>query len=259
MGIAMSLQLPLPTNDKEFGFINNPIGTHIGRTMMLRELRLLLAACGKCASLDEYRAAVIDENVLLKKTLATRKASFRSLRELYALDKNVLLFRALRDLWDEDIQAQPLLALLCAVARDPLLKGSAELILSAPISEAITPQKITEVVNASFPNRYSQKVLASIGRNAASTWQQAGLLSGKLHKVRSRGQSSPAALAYALLLGHLLDSRGEALFHTLWCRLLDNPPHVLYEQAVIASQSGWIEYRHLGNVTEVSFWYLLRK
>ena len=253
----MSLQVP--TTAKEIGFVNEPVGTHGSRTMMLAELRLLLAACQMSASLEEYRSAIVDENVLLKKTVTTRKDSFRRLRELYALNKNILLFRALRDLWDDDIQAQPLLALLCAVARDPLLKGTAETILAIPTGETVTPTMTTEAVNASFPNRYSPKTLKSTGQNVISSWQQAGLLSGKLHKVRVRAQSRPASVAYALLLGYLSGARGEALFRTLWCRLLDTPEHILHEHALAASQRGWIEYRHMGDVTEIGFRYLLRK
>jgi len=253
----MSIQVSALAN--EYGFVNEPVGAHSSRTMMLAELRLLLAACPQSASLVEYRSAIIDENVLLKKTVATRKASFRWLRELYALDRKTLLFRALRDLWDEDAQAQPLLALLSAIARDPLLRSTAERILSIPMGETVTPTMLAEAVNTSFPNRYNPKTLASIGRNAISSWQQAGLLSGKLHKVRISAQSLPASIAYALLLAYLSDARGEALFRTLWCRLLDAPLHILHAQALVASQRGWIEYRHMGDVTEVGFRHLLRK
>jgi len=253
----MSIQIPALSNER--GFINEPVGAHSSRTMMLADLRLLLAACPQSSSLEEYRSAIIDENVLLKKTVATRKVSFRWMRELYALDRKILLFRALRDLWNEDTQAQPLLALLSAVARDPILKSTVERILSIPVGETVTPTMLAEVVNTSFPNRYNPKTLASIGRNAISSWQQAGLLSGKLHKVRVKAQSQPASVAYALLLGYLSDARGEALFRTLWCRLLDAPLHILHEHALAASQRGWIEYRHMGDVTEVGFRHLLRK
>lgn len=253
----MSLQVP--TSAHEIGFVNEPVGAHSSRTMMLAELRLLLTACQSSASLEEYRSAIIDENVLLKRTLTTRKVSFRWLRELYSLNKNTLLFRSLRDLWDDDVQAQPLLALLSAVARDPILKGTAERILAIPTGETVMPTTVAEAVNASLPNRYKPNTLASIGRNAISSWQQAGLLRGKLHKVRVRAESRPASVAYALLLGYLSGARGEALFQTLWCRLLDTPVHVLHEQAFAASQRGWIEYRHMGDVTEIGFRYLLRK
>jgi len=253
----MSIQVSALAN--EYGFINEPVGAHSSRTMMLAELRLLLTACPQSASFEEYRSAIIDENVLLKKTVATRKVSFRWLRELYALDRKTLLFRALRDLWDEDTQAQPLLALLSAVARDPLLRSTTESILTIPIGETVTPEMMMDAVNVSFPDRYSPKTLKSTGQNIISSWQQAGLLSGKLHKVRMSAQSLPASVAYALLLAYLSDARGEALFRTLWCRLLDAPVHILHEQALVASQRGWIEYRHMGDVTEVGFRHLLRK
>src|SRR5258708_2520410 len=253
----MSLQIPISAD--EFGFINEPVSVHSSRTMMLAELRLLLAACQKAASLDEYQAAIIEENILLKRTVATRRVSFLRLRDLYALNTHILLFRSLRDLWDDDVEAQPFLALLSAVARDAILRGTAEKILALPIGDAVSPDMLAEAVNASFPHRYNSTTLASIGRNAISSWQQAGLLSGKLNKVRVQVHSHPASVAYALLLGHLSGARGEALFLTLWCRLLDTPMHILHEQAIVASQRGWIEYRHMGNVTEVGFRYLLRK
>jgi hypothetical protein len=253
----MSTQVRALAN--EYGFVDKPVGAHSSRTMMLAELRLLLAACPQSASLEEYRSAIVDENVLLKDTVATRKVSFRWLQELYALDRRLSIFRPLRDLWDEDIQAQPMLALLSSAARDPILRETAEMMLAIPVGETVTPTMIAETVNAKFPNRYKLNTLASIGRNAISSWQQAGLLHGKLHKVRVKAESRPASVAYALLLGYLSGARGEALFHTLWCRLLDSPAHVLHEQAFAASQRGWIEYRHMGDVTEIGFRYLLRK
>ena len=253
----MTLQVPAQSN--EHGFVNEPVGAHSSRTMMLAELRLLLAACQQSASLEEYRSAIIDENVLLKQTVATRKATFRWLQEFYALDRKIFLFRALRDLWDDDIQAQPLLALLSTVARDPLIKSTTERILAIPVGETVTREMLMDAVNVSFPDRYSPKTLKSTGQNIISCWQQAGLLSGKLHKVRVKAESRPSSVAYALLLGYLSGARGEALFRTLWCRLLDAPANILHEQAFAASQRGWIEYRHMGDVTEVGFRYLLRK
>ncbi|NWF82104.1 MAG: hypothetical protein HXY37_18970 [Chloroflexi bacterium] len=196
--------------------------------------------------------------MLLKPTVMTRRRSIRRLKELYRLDRNVLLFRALRDLWDVDANAQPLLAMLCAVATDPLLRCTADLLLSLPVDAEVTPQQFEATVKEVFPSRYSPASRASIGRNVASSWQQSGHLRGKLHKFRVHAECRPPALVYALLLGALQDVQGEALFNTLWCRLLDTPGHVLHSQAAAASQRGWLEYRRAGNVTEVGFRYLLR-
>lgn len=253
----MLLHVPAPA--LEFGFMNEPVGTHGSRTIMLAELRLLLESRPPETDIEQYRSAVLDDNVLLKKTAATRRESFRRLRELYALNSNVLLFHALRDLWDAEVEAQPLLALLCATTRDPILRGTADLILAVPTEAQVTPHMISKAAQDSFPDRYNPTMLAGIGRHAASSWQQSGHLKGKLHKIRVQAESRPANVAYALLLGYLCGDRGEGLFHTLWSQLLDTPTHILHQQALVASQHGWLEYRRSGDVTDISFRYLLRE
>lgn len=250
--------LGVPDSGLDFGFMYDPVGTHGSRTIMLRELRQLLGAEVDGDELASYRGAIVDGNVLLKSTVTTRKESFRRLRELYALDTNVFLFRSLRDLWVGDETAQPLLALLCACARDPILRMTAPLILKTPVGETVTPHQISETTRQAFPDRYNPTMLANIGRHAASSWQQSGHLRGRLHKTRAQAESRPTAVAYALLLGHLSDVRGDNLFTTIWCQLLDAPVHVIREQAQAASRQGWIEYRSGGGVTEVGFRHLLR-
>jgi hypothetical protein len=248
-----------PTLATAAGFANGLGGTHTSRTMMLAELRLLLAACPPIAPIGMYREAAVEENVLRKSTQTTRLRTLRGLRELYALDRSRIVFRALRDLWDADVQAQPLLALLCAVARDRLLRASSVVILSTPVSTPVTPQMLSDAIREQLPAQYNVATLGKIGRNLASSWTQSGHLRGRTRKVRGQAMSRPAAVAYALLLGHLTGVRGNALFETVWARLLDAPAHVLHEQAPVASKLGWIEYRHTGSVTDISFRHLLRR
>jgi hypothetical protein len=226
--------------------------------MMLSELRLLLTSCPPNTDIEGYSSAIVDGNSLLKKTGSTRRKSFRHLRELYGLDRSLILFRALRDLWEQDSQSQPLLALLCAIARDPSLRATTRVILDAPESSIVTSEMMTRAVEEHYPGRLMVSTLAKIGRNTASSWTQSGHLVGRTEKVRVMVQSHPIALAYALLLGHLCDARGEALFHTLWAKVLDAPVHTLQEKAILASQQGWLEYRQSGAVTEITFDYLLR-
>lgn len=208
---------------------------------------------------EQFRAAVVEDNVLLKNTAATRQESFRRLRELYALEERTLLFRALRDLWAEDESGQPLLALLCCCARDSILRATSDLILSLPQYASVTPQMIEQTTDEAFPGRYNPTMLANVGRHAASSWQQSGHLAGRLPKTRARATATPAATAYALLLGHLCGAQGDALFDTRWARLLDAPPAALRELARRAAQHGWLEYRYGGGVTEITFRHLLRE
>jgi hypothetical protein len=240
------------------GVYDQPIGTHLSRTLMLTDLRRLLDYSPATAEAATYRAAVIDENVLLKPTATTRRISFSRLRDLYILDPEVLLFQVLRELWYEDAEAQPLLALLCALARDVLLRSTAEQLVALPIGSPITPDQLAAIAQRAFPDRYSAASLSSLGRNLASSWQQSGHLAGKLNKVRARAICRPSDVVYALLLGYVTGSRGEGLFHTLWARVLDSSPHSLYEQAQVAAQRGWIEYRRAGDVVEVGFRHLMR-
>jgi len=223
---------------------------------MLSELRLLLAASPGTATREWYREAILDANVLMKRTMATRRESLRRLRELYALDPDITLFRALRAIWYLEEKAHSQLALLCAVARDPILRETADFILGLSNGTPVTPYQIADRAEQAFPGRYNNTMLANIGRHAASSWQQSGHLSGRVKKVRAKSECSPASTAYALFLGYLCGARGDGLFETLWARLLDAPTDVVRDQTFRASQQGWLEYRHTGMVTEITFRHL---
>lgn len=233
-------------------------GPHTSRTMMLAELTNLLDATPAAAGVADLKAAVTDHNVLGKNTLSGRQRTYRYLRELYALDLGNLAFRALRDLWDVDPDARPLLTLLSALARDPVLRATAPAILDTPVGASVASSDLTATVKTAYPGAYGDAIAAKIGRNTASTWTQSGHVVGRTRKVRTRVQCRPAAVAYALLIGHTEGRRGEMLFDTLWCRVLDHPKDMLIEQAVRASQRGLLEFKHGGDVTEVNFGMLLR-
>lgn len=243
---------------KYYGFRVDTYGTILSRSIMLADLRVLLAVCPASAGKSAYRSAVVEENVLGKPTASACRIAFHRLREFYLLDPEFLIFRALRDLWDADRAAQPLLALLCATGRDPILRAITRFLLALPDGDTVTPALISAEAERQFPSKFSRSVLAALGRNIASSWQQAGLLLGRRPKTRSQAESRPTAVAYALLLGDLCGRRGQALFDTLWVQLLDAPTHVLREQAAAASRQGWIEYRAAGDVVEVSFRHLVR-
>ena len=246
----------IPSSATAYGFTTSGLGAHSSRTMMLSELRLLLAACPAQAGYADYQRAALDENVLLKQTVVTRQKSFRYLRELYGLAPSLLLFRALRELWDAEAGERPLLALLCAVGRDPSLRATCGVILNSRPGEAITSDQLARAAGEFYPG-LQVSTLAKIGRNTASSWAQSGHLAGRTDKQRTAVQAGPISTTYALLLGYLCGGRGAALFETLWARLLDAPRHALHEYAQQAAQQGWLEYRHAGEVTEITFRHFL--
>ena len=255
----MTTDSRVPRSAATFGLRIKPTGTHLSRTLQLEELRTLLAGLPPCATEDDYKEAAIDQNLLGKPTASARRITFERLRELYGLDPDLLAFRALRDLWDADETAQPLLALLCATARDPILRAMTPFVLRLPVGASVAPDELSEEAEQQFPGKFVQSSRNRLGRNASSTWEKAGVLSGRQRKQRAKPRVRSTSLAYALLLGDLCGKRGQALFTTLWTSMLDAPIHELRELAVVASRQGWIEYRAAGDVVEVSFRHLMRE
>jgi len=235
------------------------LGSHTSRTIMLSELKLLLASSARKTNANEFKEAILNSNVLHKNTDATRKESFRRLRELYGLDEKLVNFRAVRDLWTQEVDAQPLIAVLCACTRDPILRVTANIIFKVQIGDTVDAPMISKFVGEHVHGRLNEMSLGNIGRHVASSWAQSGHLSGRVNKVRAKVKVHPTSVAYALFLGYLTGERGEGLFNTFWTKLLDAPVYALHEQAVRASQQGWLEYRHSGNVTDVGFRYLTRE
>ena len=118
---------------------------------MLDELSAILNATPDNAVRADYARRIVEENILFKATFATRKLTNQRLGELYGLDPKIAPFRVLRKLWNIDKNSQPLLALLLALARDPLLLGTAEYIISMKendeLSRATLKQAISDVVS----------------------------------------------------------------------------------------------------------------
>ena len=248
----------VPKSAAAFGLRIKPTGTHLSSTLKLDELRALLAGLPASAMEVDYREAVIDQNLLWKPTATTRRITFERLRELYGLDPSLWVFRALRDLWDADERAQPMIALLCATARDPILRAMTTFILRLPIGTTVTSEELSEEAEQQFPGKFVLTSRNRLGRNASSSWEKTGLLSGRQRRKRVKPEARPTSLSYALLLGDLCGKRGQTLFTTLWANMLDTPSHELMELAVVASRQGWIEYRAAGDVVEVSFRHLMR-
>lgn len=235
-------------------------GATTSHTIELAALRVLLEVVPRDAQRAVYQAAATEQNVLGKGTDGARRRTYRYLRELYILSPDSVLFRALRDLWPVERQAQPLLAGLSALARDPVFRASASAITSAPPGELLRAVDLADAVGQVFPRSYSDGTLAKIGRNTFSSWEQTGHLgeAARPFKIRTCPICRPADVTYAVLLGHLQGVRGSALFDTIWTRVLDQSRSRLLELAATASQQGLLELRRAGGVIDVGFRELLR-
>lgn len=107
------------------GFRVADTGPHTSKTLILQELETLLAAVPADPAAKAYRAAIVDENVLGKRTLSARKETASRLTALHGLDPTKPLFTVLRRPWDVDPTARPQLALLSQLACAQLCMGLA--------------------------------------------------------------------------------------------------------------------------------------
>jgi hypothetical protein len=242
---------------RDAGFRWGQKGTHTSRTIMLNELRSVFMYCRPDATREDYLSAICEYNCLHKRTAATRKLSSQRLSELYALDQEVPLFRVMRRCWYAARDGQAILALLLALARDPLLRASAPPVLRMWPGEELARQQMTDALSRAVGNRLSESTLDKVVRNAASSWTQSGHLKGRGRKVRQRVVPTPATLAYALFLGHLAGTRGAALFQSLWAQVLDASISELMNLAMDARRLGFLDMSQSGGVIDLAFSQLL--
>lgn len=228
-------------------------GPHAARTMMLDDLKLLLAHVPADADQSDYSAAVIEQNLLGKPTKKARDLAYRHMASLYGLSNSNPLFRALRRLWSRDEAAQPLLALTVAMARDPLLRPTQAFVLQQQPGMHQPREAVEALLAAQNPDRFSPASLKSFAQNIAGTWTSAGFFSGRQRKTRTAPGVYPGNVAMCLFLGHLEGRSGQALFHSSWMQLLGKTPEELESLAVAASHRGEIVFMNAGGVKEVRF------
>ena len=214
---------------------------------------MLLESLSMVAGRHDYLAAIIENNALGKQTAATRKLTAQRLTELYALESGVPLFRVLRRFWQDDVPGRPLLALLCALARDPLLRATAEPVISMFSGEELSRQKITDAIRSAVGGRLNDATLDKVVRNVSSSWTQSGHLQGRTRKFRQLVRPTPLTTAYALMLGYLEGQRGGRLFETPWTRVLDASPADLRTIATEAKRLSGLDLKAAGDVIDVGF------
>ena len=221
---------------------------------MLAELSGLLAAVPAGSSAEEYRAAVLGRNVLGKTTDSTRKKTLRHMRELYALDEAIPIFGLLRKLEAVDRgESLPLLALQVAWSRDPLLRATTPPVLEAAVGDRVERASLVEAFEAVLPNQYSAATLKTTTQNAASSWAQAGHLTGHLKKIRKPVTPTTVAITMALFLGQIAGYHGAEVFSSPWVKLLDLGADRARAMALEAHRAGLLNLRAVGDVVDLSF------
>jgi hypothetical protein len=219
---------------------------------MLDELASTFASLPVSAQPPAYSSAIIEENCLRKQTVANRRHSLQHLRELYALDPAVPLFRVLGRLWPIDPPARPLLALLGSLARDPLLLATAPAIVDMPEGAEYQRTTMRTTIGTFVGARLNEATIDKAIRNIASSWAQSGHLQGRTFKVRRVVKATPAAIAFALYLANAAGFHGQEILTSGWVKVLDCATSAAMGLALEAKRVGLIDLRAAGDVFELS-------
>ena len=76
---AVANQIEMPDTKRErLGFRDGDKGTHSSRTLMFRELDVLLANANERMSTPDYRRLVVEDNILGKPTRMTQSTPLES-------------------------------------------------------------------------------------------------------------------------------------------------------------------------------------
>ncbi len=230
------------------GFRQAPGGVHLSKTMMLAELSIVMDGPHDA---DSVRQAVLVDNVLGKGTGAARRLALARLNTLYGVSAPLPIQTAALRLWPRNAAGRPLLALLCALAREPLLRRTARAVLSAPHGTSVRWPDLAVAIDAAYPGRYSAKMTKSLAQNCASTWTQSGHLLGKVNKRRAVVDPSPESAAYAALLGTFAGFGGPALLRSPWMLVLDRSEADILSLLRRAEAVGLAHVRAGGGVIQI--------
>lgn len=238
---------------EHLGFREGVSSVHTSRTMMFSELSLAFENVKQNATQAEYITAIVEHNILGKPTQTTRIRTAQRLKELYSFEPGQPIFRLLRSFWIADPPARRGLAFLAATTRDPLLRDMTAMVVAAPIGNSVSTADIADQLRHKHSARFKPTTLLSTAQNLASSWTQAGYLTGKSDKKRTRSVVTPVVVTYALIIGYLTGLRGKMLLDTRWTRILDRTPAELADLAIEASRQGWMSYKAAGSIVEITF------
>ena len=225
-------------------------GGHQSKTMMLSELTTILAS-SETRGLAQAISAVQGENLLGKSSTAAAISALKNLFSLYGLKAPPAITRAMIRLWVGDVPSRPILAVLCALARDPILRDTALPVLTAPIGQRFGAKELTEILTDKHAGRFSFATLRSLGQNCAATWTQSGHLTGRVTKVRTPIEATPEAAALAALIAQAAGFGGPTVLTSAWMAVLDAPPEEQLGLLRRAQGRGLVRVRHAGAVFEL--------
>lgn len=234
----------------KFGLRISGGGAHQSKTMMFAEVEHLLNT-GKRFP-DELEHAAITENILGKNTKNSQALTYRHMVSLYGLKSQPALTKVFFELWASDMPGRRLNCLLVALARDPLLRDTANAVVETPIGSQLSRDRVEAALQAAHPNRMSDKMVRSLAQNCNASWTQGGHLEGRATKIRRRVSATPSNVAFAALIAGFCGYGGPSILSSVWMHVLDLSPDQALDHLRRAEALGLARVRSAGDVTEIA-------
>jgi hypothetical protein len=208
---------------------------------------------------DTYFEA-LSNNVTGKKSADGVKQTARFLTKIYSFDISNNFFIAFKYFWTiTDTSEKVLISFLYAISQDYLLAESIDVVKSVQIGEKVTVESFENNVEKYYPNKYSKVTRHSIGKNIASSWKQAGFITGKTKNVRTQPEISYRVACFAFLLAYLNGDRGDFIWGSMGVNALCLYESKLRELAIECAKKDLMKYQYAGSVTAINFTNLLNK
>lgn len=229
---------------------------HTARTLMFEELSKVMDFSFEE---DNYHQSMAN-NVFGKKSEDNIKKTTNFLTMLYSFDLNYSSFKILKYFWlNTDEKEKPIIALLFAIQQDYLLTESISVVAETILNNKVEIEKIEGNIEKYHPNRFTKNTLRSVAQNIASSWKQAGFITGKVKNIRTQPEVSYNCVAFALIMAYINGLRGDFILSSKWVKALCLNENQLRELAIEASKRGLIQYQFSGNVTSITCNELFKK
>lgn len=237
-------------------YFYNPTTIHTSRTLMFTELSKVMDH----ALHDDRYLESLNENIVNKLTKSNQKKTTSLLKLLYDFDVSFPPFVCFKYFWQiTDVKNKPILSLLYALSKDYLLGESMYVILSTGIGEKVRIEKLEENIEMHHPKRFTEKTRLSVARRIASSWKQAGYITGKVKNIRTQPNHCYHSVAFAFLMAYLNGDRGDFILSGKWVQALAISESLIRELANEAAKRDLLQYQYAGSVTTISFNNLFKK
>lgn len=235
----------------------NPEKTvHTGRTIMFKELQKVM---NHGLDNDDYVDA-IKQNVFNKATKSGVSYTAKFLRRLYDFDMSLPTFKAFKHFWYiADEREKPLLAIIYAIGNDYQLKNSIPVINNTEIGKKVTVESIEGNIENLYPQKYTNNTLRSMAQNIASSWKQAGFITGKVKNIRTQPEINYLVLTFAIFMAYLNGLRGDFILTSDWVKALTLDERTIRSLAIEAAKRDLLQYQYAGSITSITFKNLLNK